>query len=156
MNERIRQLADHVRDHAPKLIQEAETSILEAIEVAREAANEDDKELIVTIPIGQTSDGYHTFDELYEHRHALFLCLLSCHAGIFPMWMSKRHDDGTEMPGWFIAGIALPEGTVSYHMPERLWDACVHCGAEVADRAPKWDGHTSADVIARLMKFVQA
>jgi len=109
-----------------------------------------------TIPIGQTSDGYHTFDELYEHRHALFLCLLSCHAGIFPMWMSKRHDDGTEMPGWFIAGIALPEGTVSYHMPERLWDACVHCGAEVADRAPKWDGHTSADVIARLMKFVQA
>lgn len=52
MNERIRQLADHVRDHAPKLIQEAETSILEAIEVAREAANEDDKELIVTIPIG--------------------------------------------------------------------------------------------------------
>lgn len=41
-----------MRDHAPKLIQEAETSILEAIEVAREAANEDDKELIVTIPIG--------------------------------------------------------------------------------------------------------
>ena len=52
MNERIRQLADHVRDHAPKLIREAEASILEAIEVAREAANEEDKELVVSIPIG--------------------------------------------------------------------------------------------------------
>lgn len=52
MNERIKQLAEHVRDHAPKLIQEAEASILEAIEVAREAANEEDKELVVSIPIG--------------------------------------------------------------------------------------------------------
>lgn len=52
MNERIRQLADHIRDHAPRLIEEAEASILEAIEVAREAANEEDKELVVSIPIG--------------------------------------------------------------------------------------------------------
>ena len=51
MNERIRQLADHVRDHAPKLIQEAETSILEAIEVARENQEDEEKELILSIPI---------------------------------------------------------------------------------------------------------
>lgn len=52
MNERIRQLADHIRDHAPRLIEEAEASILEAIDVLREAANEEDKELVVSIPIG--------------------------------------------------------------------------------------------------------
>lgn len=104
---------------------------------------------------GPISDGYHTFDELYEHRHALFLCLLSCHAGIFPAWMSRQHDDGTEMPGWFIAGIELPTGVVSYHLPERLWPVCKHCEARVMDRAPIWDGHTSMDVIKRLIQFVK-
>ncbi len=44
---------------------------------------------------GETSDGYHTFNELYEHRHWLFLCLLAGHAGIYPMWMSKAHYDGS-------------------------------------------------------------
>jgi len=100
---------------------------------------------------GETSDGYHSFSELYEHRHALFLALLSIKAT--GGWMSKKHDDGTEMEGWFIAGVQGWHGDISYHLPMRLWDACVKTGAEVLDRAPKWDGHTSKDVVDRLMKY---
>ena len=40
---------------------------------------------------GQTSDGYHTFDELYDHRIALFCTLLKFVDG----WKSKLHEDGS-------------------------------------------------------------
>ena len=98
---------------------------------------------------GETSDGYHTFNELYEHRHALFMAL----ASITDSWMSKKHHDGSEMEGWFIAGTNLVPSVISYHMPMRLWDTCVKTGAEVLEKAPEWDGHTSKDVIDRLMKY---
>jgi hypothetical protein len=106
--------------------------------------------------IGETSDGYHTFNELYEHRHALFLALLSCNAGVLPTWMSIRHDDGASLQGWFVAGIRLPNGMITYHLPDRLWEACKTTRAEVLEHAPKWDGHTSADVVKRLMEFARA
>ena len=101
--------------------------------------------------IGETSDGYHTFNELYEHRHALFMALLSIKAT--GGWMSRKHDDGSEMDGWFIAGAQGWHGDISYHIPMRLWDSYVKAGVEVLDRAPKWDGHTSKDVVDRLIKY---
>lgn len=82
-------------------------------------------------PVGEVSDGYHTFNELYDHRHALFLALLSVHAGVLPTWMSRRHEDGSAFEGWFIAGIELPTGMISYHLPDRLWDACKALKADV-------------------------
>lgn len=51
MNERITQLADHVRDQIKKLIEEAGPSIIEAIDVARESV-EEDKELVLSLPVG--------------------------------------------------------------------------------------------------------
>jgi len=103
------------------------------------------------IDIGETSDGYHTLNELYEHRHVLFLALLSIKC---TGWMSKKHDDGSEMDGWFIAGFQGWHGDIiSYHIPMRLWETCVKTGAEVLERAPKWDGHTSKDVVERLIKY---
>ena len=94
---------------------------------------------------GETSDGYHTFNELYEHRHALFIALAKAHPD--KAWKSWEHDDGSLYEGWFIAGIETPEGQVTYHLPARLWDAFK---GEFKYRAPKWDGHTPADVINRL------
>ena len=114
------------------------------------AANERIKQLDKPIT-GETSDGYHTFNELYEHRHALFLALVRSSLDI--SWMSKKHHDESEMEGWFIAGLELQTGTITYHLPMRLWDACVDTGAEVRYKAPKWDGHTSKDVVERLMKY---
>lgn len=117
-----------------------------------ESARERIKQLEKPIT-GETSDGYHTFSELYEHRHALFMALLSIK--VTGKWMSKKHDDGSEMDGWFIAGINSVWGgdSISYHLPMRLWDSCVKTGADVLPNAPKWDGHTSKDVIDRLMKY---
>lgn len=37
---------------------------------------------------------------------------------------------------------------ITYHLPIDRWEECSF--AETLDKAPKWDGHTSADVITRL------
>lgn len=91
------------------------------------------------------SDGYHTFDELYEHRHALFMYLLATNGR---SWKSKKHEDGSEFDGWFIAGTHLTTGQITYHLPMRLWDICP---GEELDKGLTWDGHTSADVVKRIM-----
>jgi hypothetical protein len=94
------------------------------------------------------SDGYHTFDELYEHRHALFIALCRELKG-FPIWRSRRHHDGSTYEGWFIMGIGSSPGEqITYHLPERLWSAVPF--AVVLDCAPEWDGHTPEDVVQRL------
>lgn len=101
---------------------------------------------------GQISDGYHTFDELYEHRHRLFLALMQCYKN--DAWIADRNSDGAKWDGWFVAGINLPTGTVTYHLPERLCDDAISTGAVIFDVAPAWDGHTSADVVDRLAGLV--
>lgn len=98
------------------------------------------------------SDGYHTFDELYEHRILLFIGLIA--ATDLHAWRSFKHDDGSKYDGWFIAGIDLPTGTITYHLPEKYWDM-LQGYAEALDKAPKWDGHTPPDVIDRLTKWIQ-
>jgi hypothetical protein len=97
---------------------------------------------------GFISDGFHTFKELYDHRHHLYMAL----AKGLNSWKAKEHDDGTMFDGMFIAGIDLPSGvTITYHLPLNLWDCCPGKEMEVA---PKWDGHTSDDVIKRLESFL--
>jgi hypothetical protein len=93
----------------------------------------------------QGSDGYHTFEELYEHRHVLFGALLACAGG---GWKSKQHADGSMFPGWFIAGMTARDGLpVTYHLPERLWE---DFPGRAQEKAPEWDGHTPADVVTRI------
>lgn len=104
-----------------------------------------------TKEMGQVSDGYHTFDELYDHRIELFiaLCKELDDTGKCPVWRSRLHHDGTGYGGWFIMGIEREKGKqISYHLPLSYWDATSFCRTE--DRAPEWDGHTSADVLKRL------
>lgn len=102
--------------------------------------------------IGEVSDGYHTFDELYEHRCTLFLALMACLPGI--AWISTLHDDGTSFDGWFVAGMHLPTGDVTYHIPAGMWSIACDTGAKCLERAPKWDGHTSADVVKRVQAWL--
>lgn len=104
--------------------------------------------------IGQTSDGYHTFDELYEHRNILFMKLcewIDEAQGWGHTWKSKLHADGTMFAGWFIAGIGTEVGKqITYHLPLPLWDM-LH--VRERERAPAWDGHTSQDVVQRLKEL---
>ena len=97
--------------------------------------------------IGETSDGFHTFNELYEHRNLLFVLVLASLPET--AWASRTHKDGSSYDGWFIAGVDLPTGQVTYHLPERLWPAVERLGLH-RHEAPEWDGHTSQDVIERL------
>jgi hypothetical protein len=104
---------------------------------------------------GEISDGYHTFNELYEHRIKLFvaLCRLIQHnpayAGSFPVWRSKKHSDGTGDAEWFIMGINTEFGKqISYHLPMKEWDNTWF--ADTLLTAPTFDGHSAADVLARL------
>ncbi len=98
--------------------------------------------------VGTISDGYHTFNELYEHR-----CLLYCLAvrNNRLAWKSKLHSDGTMYEGWFISGLTvLSQGefkNITYHLPLSLWDLCK---VKELDKAPEFDGCDSFGVLNRL------
>lgn len=116
-----------------------------------------------------TSDGYHTFKELYEFRKVYNAALFNEWAKIKkinPRW-SKEDNQPVELPkyevhkswrhndgelcfggGWFIVVAVLPNGQISNHYEVQDWDLF---DIPVLDRAKyKWDGHTSQDVLERL------
>jgi len=97
---------------------------------------------------GKVSDGYHTFDELYEHRCHLFIALMRCKPTI--SWRANNHEDGTMYDGWFIAGMHLPTGDISYHLPTNMWELLDHSGIATSLKAPAWDGHTPSDTLRRI------
>lgn len=107
------------------------------------------------ISLGGVSDGYHTFDELYEHRIVLFIKLLEQYSTEVsaPSWRSKVHSDGSVWNDWFILGWEKEPGKqITYHLPIEKWDMCDFVN-ETLKTAPPWDGHTSADVLERLKKL---
>jgi len=108
-----------------------------------------------------TSDGYHTFKELYEFRKlynaGFFNELFKNH---YAVHKSKKHNDGELCFGgnWFIVMAYLPDENgeplqISNHYELKDWDLFKCEEKEVAD---KWDGHTSQDVIDRLNIFFKA
>lgn len=103
--------------------------------------------------IGDISDGYHTFDDLYQHWMVLTLALMR----LYPerSWRSKLYAEGDNLmfEGFFIAGMTLPTGQISYHYKLEHWRRFE--GVHWLAHAPKWDGHTPEDVVIRLMKWVR-
>lgn len=98
---------------------------------------------------GETSDGYHTFNELYHHRAVLFSVIVSCYPE--RAWKAKKHHDGTMYDGMFIVGIETPSGQATYHYDViPYWDM-FKC--RELESAPKWDGHTPAQAIERIGKL---
>lgn len=117
----------------------------------------DDKTMVTEVAsLADVSDGYHTIAELYEHRITLYIALCHCRqdalnieGNVGDVWRSKLHSDGTSFEGWFILGIGKEQGQqITYHLPLSRWDETNF--AKTLDRAPEWDGHTSADVLERL------
>lgn len=116
----------------------------------------DDKDRI------EVSDGHHTMTELYEHRYVLFMALIKIYDNyITPLntrvkcWKSKLHSDGSSYEGWFIVGMTIkqitgPSKQITYHFPMRWFDKI---NVMSLDRAPEYDGHTSEDVLKRLMEL---
>lgn len=104
-------------------------------------------DLIEPQPItGDTSDGYHTFNELYDHRAKLFSVIVRFLKD--RAWKSKLHHDGTMYEGMFIVGVYTPQGQATYHYDiDPYWDI-FDCKELV--RAPEWDGHTPEQAISRI------
>ena len=94
---------------------------------------------------GDTSDGYHTFNELYHHRTVLFSVICSEHRQL--CWKSRKHHDGTMYDGMFIVGINTPLGQATYHCENEYWDIFV---VPELDTAPEWDGHTPEQALERI------
>lgn len=128
--------------------------------------------------ISSVSDGYHTFEELYDHRITLFIALCKMKQQFrYPMvkveaysrkdpipmppepelivWRSKKHSDGEICFGdgkWFVMGIGKDQGTqITYHLPIERWEETEF--AETLELAPEWDGHTGPEVIERLKQL---
>ena len=98
------------------------------------------------VSMGEFSDGYHTFNELYHHRAVLFAMI--CNSFLHLSWKSKLHDTGDMFDGMFIVGIETPQGQATYHYDvEPYWDMF---RVTELERAPKWDGHTPAEAIDRI------
>lgn len=88
------------------------------------------------------SDGWHTFDELYEHRRILTAILAKSNTDI--SWRAKQHHDGEVWDGLFIIGFTTPEGQYSYHYKNEFWDE--FDGVTELERAPEYDGHKPKDI----------
>ena len=100
--------------------------------------------------IGDFSDGYHTFNQLYYQRAVLFAALVNQNKD--KAWKSKKHEDGKycfDSDGeWFIVGIDTPEGQYTYHYKtDPYWDM-FKC--EELPVGKHWDGHTEKDVTRLL------
>lgn len=112
--------------------------------------------------ISQTSDGYHTFAELYEFRKVY-------NAALFNQWGKMRQNifDGNSVPlfdvhkslkhndgelcfggGWFIVVAILPTGQISNHYEAKDWG--LFKIPEVEKAKYPFDGHTPNDVLKRL------
>jgi hypothetical protein len=119
----------------------------------------------MTVETGKISDGYHTFDELYDHRITLFIALCrlydahksqsvwkTAEGPKVYVWRSTLHSDGTFIDGWFVLGIMPEDGKqITYHLPLGRWNETDF--ALTLERGPEFDGHTTADVLERLKRL---
>lgn len=106
------------------------------------------QDIMNKIDVGEISDGYHTFDELYMHRRVLFSII--CHQYKHLAWKSWKHSDGTMFDGCFVVGINTPEGQYTYHYGEQYWN---EFDVKILENAPTYDGHQPSD-ISRLLSLL--
>ena len=103
------------------------------------------------------SDGYHTFNELYEYRllyNAAFFNELA-KQGLYDVHKSKRHSNGEIPfgdPNWFIVVAELPTGQISNHYEMKDWFLFQVPEKELSN---EYDGHSPADVAERLRQHLE-
>jgi hypothetical protein len=107
----------------------------------------------------EVSDGYHTMEELYDHRRALTVALANFinYMGEEEVkaYKAQRHYDGTMFEGYFVVMIVRKDGThndqMSYHYSLEHWDEFKIPEYEIAP--DQYDGHSSKEVIERLLRL---
>lgn len=104
----------------------------------------------------EITDGYHTFGELYDHRRALTAVLAAIVAPQGHAWRTKAHHPSDKEPmfdGYFLVGIDLPTGTITYHYKLQHWDD--FATVPEIEHAPEWDGAGPADTVSRLLELAR-
>lgn len=93
--------------------------------------------------IGEVSDGYHTFNQLYHQRAMLFATIVNQNSD--KAWKTHKHEDGEPCfgGGWFLVTIDTPKGAYGYHYEDKYWDL-FKC--KEIETAKHWDGYTEEDV----------
>ena len=148
-----------------KVFKKQENYVIEYFSIKKDQLVSEDE----VVDIGELSDGYHTYKELYEFRKVY-------NAALFNEWAenletssdfgqalfnvpkynvhkSWRHSDGELCfgGGWFIVSAMLPTGLISNHYKAEDWD--LFKIPEVDKALFEFDGHTSEDVLNRLKKL---
>lgn len=105
--------------------------------------------------VGGLSDGYHTFDELYEFRKLYNAALFNewAKSNKYYVHKSLKHYDGEDCfgGGWFIVVAVLPSGQITNHYKVEDWDLFKIPEHEKA--LFEYDGHTSEDTVTRLKEL---
>jgi len=145
-----------------KVFKKQENYVIEYSSIKKDQLVSEDE----VVDIGELSDGYHTFNELYEFRKVY-------NAALFNEWAenletssdfgqalfnvpkynvhkSWRHSDGELCfgGGWFIVSAMLPTGLISNHYKAEDWD--LFKIPEVDKALFEFDGHTGSDVLERI------
>lgn len=138
-------------------IENADNLLAERIEKVKEIRKKKNNMKVADIEDkGNISDGYHTFNELYEYRmlyNAAFFNTVALF-GLYDVHKSRKHSDGCypfDNSNWFIVIAELPTGQISNHYEMKDWDKFQIPEKECANA---WDGHTPKDVAERLAKYV--
>lgn len=103
------------------------------------------------------SDGYHTFEELYEYRLYYNAMLFNEFAkqNLYDVHKSKKHSDGNIPFGnddYFIVVAELPTGQITNHYRMKYWDLFQ---IPEKEKANEYDFHSPKDVIDRINSFIK-
>lgn len=115
-----------------------------------------DTELKSESEISSMSDGYHTFDELYEYRllyNAAFFNELA-EQGLYDVHKSRKESDGAfpfNNEDMFVVMAELPTGQISNHYNVKYWN---FFNVPIKERANVWDRHTPKDVCERIKNYI--
>ena len=104
---------------------------------------------------GKLSDGYHTFNQLYDQRALLLALALNNHDEL-DGWKSLKHDnpDFPMFKDMFIVGGTLPtiaHGDFTFHIDIKWWN---YFKIKELPMAKKYDGHSVEDVMYRISAYL--
>jgi hypothetical protein len=128
---------------------------------------------------GEISDGFHSFNELYEFRKLYNALLFNewarqittetafrkdargrtkqivvAESNKYDVHKSIRHNNGELCfgGGWFVVIAILPSGQITNHYEMKDWD--LFKIPEVEKAKYEFDGHTSQDVVERMLNLL--
>lgn len=103
------------------------------------------------------SDGWHTFEELYEYRKVYNALLFKewAQKGKYDVHKSKKHHDGEPCfdGEYFIVVAILPDGQISNHYKLKDWN--LFDVPETEKAKYPFDGHTPKDALERMYNLLK-